>query len=185
MPAGSEARAGLRWPAIVVVALLVVLVGAVTGWAQATPAATSTAEADDTVTLSSLTGSVTVDPIPGWQVTDRSEEQLRLTHRGDTVSVTALAVGTPPGSLSTMFQRRARRLTLGDIAATQQQSRRTRHGYRGLDGTAVGHGMIGRLTVLRRGDRAVSVLVLAAPSRLAGYEPQLDRLYDSISGAAA
>jgi hypothetical protein len=83
-----------------------------------------------------------------------------------------------------MFQRRARLLRVQDIAATEQGGQTTRHGYAGVQGTAVGHDQIGRLSILRHGDRALSVLVLAAPDRLDGYQPQLTALYDSITGAS-
>jgi hypothetical protein len=54
-----------------------------------------------------------------------------------------------------------------------------------VQGTAVGHDRIGRLSILRQGDHALSVLVLAAPERLDGYRPQLTALYDSITGASS
>lgn len=181
---GTAARAGLRWPAVVVVVLLAVLIGAITVLAARTPDTSRTAEADETVTLNAGGDAIRVDPIPGWQVAGQSDDQLRLTHRGDTVSVTALPVAGPPASTSTMFQRRARLLGVQDIAATEQGSQTTRHGYAGVQGTAVGHDRIGRLSILRHGDRALSVLVLAAPDRLDGYQPQLTALYDSITGAS-
>ncbi|MEV0841587.1 hypothetical protein AB0I55_18795 [Actinocatenispora sera] len=181
---GAAARAGMRWPAVVVVVLLGVLIGAIAVLAARTPNPTRTADADETVTLTAAGDSVRVAPIPGWQVAAQSEDQLRLTHRGDTVSVTALAVAGPPASTSTMFQRRARLLGVQDIAATEQGSQTTRHGYAGVQGTAVGHDRIGRLSILRQGDHALSVLVLAAPDRLDGYQPQLTTLYDSITGAS-
>ncbi|BCJ34384.1 hypothetical protein Athai_18870 [Actinocatenispora thailandica] len=180
---GTADRAGARWPAIVVVLLLAVLVGAITILARSTPGSTRTADPHETVTLTADAESTRVDPIPGWQIDSQSDAQLVLTHRGDRVSVTALTVTGPPPSAETLFQRRARLLTVAHIAATQESVQRTRHGYAGGTGTAVGDDRIGRLSVLRQADRVVSVLVLAAPERLDGYQPQLSALYDSISGA--
>jgi len=181
----TEPDAGRRWPAIVVVALLAVLMGVLTVWAVRTPDATRTAGAHEAVTLTGGADELRVSPIPGWDVTGQSESELHLTHHGDTVTVTALQPAVPTPTLSTMFQRQARLLTLQDIAATQQTTQQTKHGYRGVDGTAVGNGKLGRLSVLRQGDQAVSVLVLAAPARLTGYQPQLRNLYDSITEVAS
>jgi hypothetical protein len=174
----------MRWPAVVVVLLLAVLIGTITVLASRTPKTIRTADPNETVTLTAAGDSIRIDPIPGWQVASQSDDQLRLTHRGDTVTVTALPVTGPPATASTMFQRRVRLLTVQDIVATEQGTQTTRHGYSGVQGTAVGNDRIGRLSILRHGDRALSVLVLAAPDRLNGYRPQLTALYDSITGAS-
>lgn len=184
MPAATEGRAGRRWPAIVVAALIVALAGTITAWAAVTPHSLRTASAHDTVKLESASGSIDVDAIPGWQVAQQSEDTLKLTHSGDTVIVDALTVTPPEPSLSTMFARTVRTLTQQHVTAVEEAKQHTSHGYRGVNGTAAGNGKLGRLSVLRNGDLAVSVLVLADPDALDGYRPQLNRLYDSITEAA-
>lgn len=168
-----------RWPAVVLVVLVAVIVGIPAWLDRAVPAPITPVGPGERVTLEDGGGNaVVVDLIPGWdRLEQRSGDQITLRTPDAGVSVrVAEAVADPRRS----YERQTRQLRVAGAQVLPGKRATTGTGFSGLAGVLVYDGREGKLEVLAKGDTMLVVQSIAEPGPAATLLAQVTTMVNRI-----
>jgi hypothetical protein len=173
---------GSHWPALLVAALTLVIVGAWTGVDAITLAPTTVTQAGQTVTLTAdglAPGrALTFAPVPGWTIVPTVQaDALTLRREQATVTVTVKGAVT---DLDTYARREARLLAVQQVQTAEAGDYHSVSGFVGHRAQAIGGGRQGELLVLGKDAMAVTVLALGEPGWWAGHQAEIAAMVGSM-----